>query len=99
MHTLLLCLAIFLTLAVIYCDGKKNGGKSKGNCEYGDRTIPNGQSRNLQNPCVKVKCNDGTPTVTECPGASVKLEERRRGKRSGKRKEGVFPQCCEEDSS
>uniref|UniRef100_A0A023FCK5 Putative secreted protein n=1 Tax=Amblyomma cajennense TaxID=34607 RepID=A0A023FCK5_AMBCJ len=72
MRTLLVCLAIFLALAVLQCDGKKK--RKEGKCDYESRSIRNGHTRNLREPCVRVTCVNGLVNVTQCPSNEEDLK-------------------------
>uniref|UniRef100_A0A023FFZ7 Putative secreted protein n=1 Tax=Amblyomma cajennense TaxID=34607 RepID=A0A023FFZ7_AMBCJ len=73
MRTLLVCLAIFLALAVLHCDGKKK--RKEGICDYEGRRIKDGQTKNLREPCQRVTCSSGSVNVTQCPSDEEDLKK------------------------
>uniref|UniRef100_A0A023FR10 Secreted protein n=1 Tax=Amblyomma cajennense TaxID=34607 RepID=A0A023FR10_AMBCJ len=88
MRALVACLAVFLAVAALHCDGKRkkrNADYVGGNCTYHGHEIQDGASKRLNKPCERVKCNGGQVDVTTCESRSVELEERREG---GKKEKG-----------
>uniref|UniRef100_A0A0C9SEU6 Putative secreted protein n=1 Tax=Amblyomma americanum TaxID=6943 RepID=A0A0C9SEU6_AMBAM len=90
MRALVACLALFLAVAVLHCDGKKkrSGDSAGGNCTYHGHDIQDGSFKRLSNPCERVKCKKGEVDVTTCESRSLKLEERREGGEKEKRGNG-----------
>uniref|UniRef100_A0A023FSX1 Secreted protein n=1 Tax=Amblyomma cajennense TaxID=34607 RepID=A0A023FSX1_AMBCJ len=87
MRALVACLALFLAVAVLYCDGKRkkrNVDSVGGNCTYQGHEIEDGSSKRLNQPCVRVKCKGGEVDVTTCTSRSLELEERREAGKKGK---------------
>uniref|UniRef100_A0A1E1WX91 Putative secreted protein n=1 Tax=Amblyomma aureolatum TaxID=187763 RepID=A0A1E1WX91_9ACAR len=91
MRALVACLALFLAVAVLHCEGRKkrNAEGRNGDCDYEGYHIKNGGSKNLTDPCEQVKCKNGNKEVTKCPEKPTTLEERKGdGKQGRKGKKG-----------
>uniref|UniRef100_A0A0C9SES9 Secreted protein n=1 Tax=Amblyomma americanum TaxID=6943 RepID=A0A0C9SES9_AMBAM len=107
MRALLACLALFLAVAVLHCDGKrrKRTDDKEGSCTYENYEIENGGSKNLAEPCVKITCSGGETTVHKCESGSRDRKKRSAGGKKNKadkrekeetdqEKKKVFPRCC-----
>ncbi|KAK8767815.1 hypothetical protein V5799_005404 [Amblyomma americanum] len=107
MRALVVCLALFLALAVLHCEAKRkkrDAGNKEGGCSYEGRKIGDGKTRHLEVPCAMVTCTGGVVNVTTCDSMSNK--QRKRFARQLKKKEDNeeddtedekkkgFPHCC-----
>uniref|UniRef100_A0A023FDQ4 Putative secreted protein n=1 Tax=Amblyomma cajennense TaxID=34607 RepID=A0A023FDQ4_AMBCJ len=88
MRAMVACLALFLAVAVLHCDGKRkkrDADSGRGGCDYGDKHVKEGVTRNLTEPCEQVTCTRGELTILTCASFKEKVGELRgKDKKEGK---------------